>query len=115
MKDILLLKVGRHFRFRNSKIVVGRNQSENDQLRALKSNDDILLEPVNCKGPTSILQGGKNREAILLAARLTARYSKCKNGICIINYKYNKIDETIEVEPLPPEEAEFYNINVKLA
>ena len=32
-KDIELLKIGRHFRFKNNKIIVGRNEKENELLK----------------------------------------------------------------------------------
>ena len=38
MKDIPLLKVGRHFRCRENKIIVGRNEKENRELLKLKGD-----------------------------------------------------------------------------
>lgn len=88
IKDCELLKLGRHFRYKDSKIVVGRNEKENKLISKFKG---IKLEPVGIPGPTTLLQG-KN---IKIAAQLTARYSdsKAKNKI-----KYN--NKTITAEPL---------------
>ncbi len=35
MRDIVLLKIGRHFRFARDKIIVGRNEEENKRLLLL--------------------------------------------------------------------------------
>jgi tRNA U34 2-thiouridine synthase MnmA/TrmU len=74
-RDISLLKTGRHFRLGDSKIVVGRNEAENKLLLALKNPEDYAFEVPNCGSPITILKGSKSKEAIELAAKLTARYS----------------------------------------
>ncbi len=75
MRDVLLLKIGRHFRFGSSKIIVGRNEEENKILLDLQNPDDYVFEVPGCGSPITILEGAKSREAIELAAKLTARYS----------------------------------------
>lgn len=79
LNDIELLKVGRHFRLnQQTKLVVGRNQEENEVLKALAMDDDALLEAVDYAGPTSILRSrGFDEHAIGLAAAVTLRYSDC--------------------------------------
>jgi len=44
MKDMPILRIGRHFRLGKSKIIVGRNFQENTQLLKLKSEDDYFFE-----------------------------------------------------------------------
>jgi tRNA-uridine 2-sulfurtransferase len=75
MNDFSLLNFGRHFRMGQTKIVVGRNERDNENLVRLKNKVDILLEPADCVGPTTLIRGRKTKEALTIAASLTARYS----------------------------------------
>ncbi len=79
-RDIDLLKVGRHFRIGENKIVVGRNQPENAVIMQLKSKSDFAFEVPNCGSPTTLLQGPKTKAAIVKAAELTAFHSDKKTG-----------------------------------
>ena len=57
-RDFQLLRIGRHFRLdEETKIIVGRNQLENEQLGKLVSNEETLLHPKNFTGPDIVLQG----------------------------------------------------------
>lgn len=76
--EIERLKVGRHFRYGGSKIIVGRNEEENGILRGLKGPGEVLLEVIGWSGPTALLSGDVSEESIRIAASLTARYSDCK-------------------------------------
>ncbi len=80
MRDARLLKIGRHFRFAASKIIVGRNEAENKLLLELKSPDDYVFEVPGYGSPITILEGANSKEAIELAAKLTARYSDADAG-----------------------------------
>ena len=65
IRDIPLLKVGRHFRLANGdKLIVARNEQECKSLKNLFREKDHLLTPVNFPGPVLILQGGDIQEAI---------------------------------------------------
>jgi len=79
IKDIKLLAFGRHFRIGDDKIIVGRNEEENDALLRLRENGDILFEAKDVVGPVTILVGKPTEEAKALAAALTARYSDSKD------------------------------------
>ncbi|MCW3140792.1 MAG: hypothetical protein N2V72_01220 [Methanophagales archaeon] len=79
-RDVSLLKIGRHFRFDASKIIVGRNEAENKLLLDLKSPEDYVFEVPGYGSPITILEGLKSKEAIELAAKLTARYSDATMG-----------------------------------
>lgn len=73
--DVALLRVGRHFRLGNNKIIVGRNEAENKVLSAQKLPGDYCFELSDVVGPITILQGPKTKNAIETAAELTAYYS----------------------------------------
>ncbi len=58
IRDIPLLKVGRHFRLDDgSKVIVARDEPECKLMQNLYRKDDHLLVPVDFPGPTVILQG----------------------------------------------------------
>jgi tRNA-specific 2-thiouridylase len=58
MKDIPLLKVGRHFRLGNGdKVIVARNKQECNTLKRICPDTDHLMSPINFSGPVVVLQG----------------------------------------------------------
>ncbi|HVX01684.1 MAG TPA: hypothetical protein VHA09_00870, partial [Nitrososphaera sp.] len=77
INDIELLKVGRHFRMTPAeKLVVGRNKEENEVIKALVEDTDIVLEAKDHVGPTCILRGKSHDEAVIIrAASIVLRYS----------------------------------------
>ena len=76
LESIALLKIGRHFRLPGgSKLVVGRDQQENERIERLAGEDDTVLEPEIVKGPSALLRGGDpSEEDINLAASVVASY-----------------------------------------
>ncbi len=76
VQDLELLKVGRHLRLDDGfKMVVGRNQSENQRLGELCVPDDLLLDVKEHPSPLALIQGGAPEPLILLAAAIVLRYS----------------------------------------
>ncbi len=79
------LRVGRHFRLpRGSKLVIGRNQEENERLHSSIRKGDIEIVTVSCPGPTAVLTGPDAAEEILAAASMVARYADDKTGPAIV-------------------------------
>jgi len=79
LNDINLLKLGRHFRLSSrGKIVVGRNEAENEQILSLASEDDLCFKMIDSLGPLTIARGVLDDVDMLTAASITARYSKEK-------------------------------------
>ncbi|MCX8118492.1 MAG: hypothetical protein N3G78_11235 [Desulfobacterota bacterium] len=77
LNDVHLLKFGRHFRLSPKvKLVVGRNEEENQKVQTFSLPGDLLLKTVRFPGPLSLLRGGPERREIELAAAITLRYSK---------------------------------------
>jgi len=113
LNDILLLKTGRHFRFGRNKIIVGRNEEENDLLAARKQKTDLMFEVPGCGSPTTLLQGRKSEEAIVFAARLTAFYSDHQGTAVPVTYGRSTMNRTLVVGPLSRSESEIYNITLK--
>jgi tRNA-specific 2-thiouridylase len=100
VKDVNSLKVGRHFRFGKNKIIVGRNQTENESLLRTKQKTDYYFEVPNCGSPTTILQGPKTQKAIKTAAGLTAFHSDKKEKTVQVDFGIQNLDKKITA-PLP--------------
>jgi tRNA U34 2-thiouridine synthase MnmA/TrmU len=65
IRDIPLLKVGRHFRLEGGdKLIVARNEQECKTLKDLFREKDHLLTPLNFPGPVLILQGSSLQAAV---------------------------------------------------
>ncbi|MFX1303875.1 MAG: hypothetical protein ACFFBV_01780 [Promethearchaeota archaeon] len=93
MEDILILKYGRHFRYKKSKIIVGRNETENKMLLNLRKPNELILEAKEVPGPITILQGEFDEETLNYAAMLTLRYSDLEEsgGQVIFGTDYNDL------------------------
>ena len=82
--DVELLKYGRHFWEDKTKIVVGRNQQENKDIKKLFQEGDVLLEMKNYAGPLTLVRNyGKSRikkPVIEKAKKLTQWYSTKARG-----------------------------------
>ena len=80
LNDVHLLKLGRHFRLSPKiKLVVGRNEEENQKIQTFAQEEDILLKLSHSPGPLSLLRGGVDEGSIEKAAAITVRYSKAKD------------------------------------
>ena len=111
MKDIVPLKIGRHFRYGTNKIIVGSNETENKQLMILKDKGDYVFDVPGCGSPITVLQGKKTKDAITMAARITARYSDSTAEKVVVKYgKDTPLDKEIIVEKASQEEINGYRI-----
>jgi tRNA-specific 2-thiouridylase len=97
MADVSLLRVGRHFRFGKNKMIVGRNEAENKILANAKAPNDYYFEVPDIGSPITVLQGAKTRNAVRLAAALTAFYSDAKNGEVEVNFGRENLSKAITV------------------
>ncbi|MCK5328042.1 MAG: hypothetical protein KAR36_05510 [Candidatus Latescibacteria bacterium] len=75
VEEIPLLKVGRHFRLSPSaKLVVGRDEGENERLLSLAGEGDICFDPLEVMGPIGIGRGFFDQEHLSLGSQVIARY-----------------------------------------
>ena len=95
--DIVLLRIGRHFRFGKNKIIVGRNEAENKLLTNRKTKSEYYFELPDIVGPVTILQGPKTKKAIETAAKLTASYSDAKSIEVTVKFGRETLNKTINV------------------
>ena len=77
LENLELLKVGRHFRLgENTRLVVGRDEGENNQLAQLAQTGDCLFSPQkDLAGPTALARGLINQELIFLSSQITSAYT----------------------------------------
>ncbi|MBA4423211.1 MAG: tRNA 4-thiouridine(8) synthase ThiI [Syntrophus sp. (in: bacteria)] len=107
VRDIELLKAGRHFRLNEAtKAVVGRNAMDNDTIERLTVQSDALIHIAQVPGPTVLVPGGGDEETRFLAARLCARYSDAPRDREVVAHCFrNGIGTPLSVLALMPEEA----------
>jgi hypothetical protein len=78
------LRLGRHFRLPGgSKLVIGRNQEENERLLASLGEGDLAIVTVSCPGPTAIISGPGAASELEVAASMVARYGDDKTSAVI--------------------------------
>ncbi len=110
LRDVHLLKMGRHFRLSPKlKLVVGRNEDENRKIQTFSEEEDILLRLSRIPGPLALLRGEAGEGGIEKAAAITARYSKAKD-MKKVEVLYRKArggeERSLSVSPLPEKEIE---------
>jgi tRNA-uridine 2-sulfurtransferase len=100
LNDVELLKMGRHFRLStDAKLIVGRNQRENEMMKFLCLDDDYCLEAVEFTGPLGILRIKKDsdlrNDLVHIAAGIVGRYSDAPRGKIVRLTVYHQHKEFI--------------------
>lgn len=108
IRDIELLKYGRHFRINEFfKIVVGRNSFENEALQSLSVGEDALIHMAEYPGPTTLVPYGGDDSILLYAASLCAMYSDApKNEDIVALCKTQNILKPIKIKAARREDVE---------
>jgi tRNA-uridine 2-sulfurtransferase len=108
IRDIELLKVGRHFRLtETTKAVVGRNAMDNETIERLSETGDGLIRMDPFPGPTVLIPGGGDDDTRRLAAGLCARYSDApRDREVIAHFRRDGKVASLTVIAMTPEEAE---------
>ena len=84
IRDIELLRVGRHFRLDEStKAIIGRRQEENERLLELVHEGDIVVKVTSYPGPIELIPRGFTEASVEIAASLCVRYSDVPNSIVV--------------------------------
>ncbi len=105
--DLNLLRVGRHFRLDSkTKLVVGRNEGDNDKLMTLKRPEHVHLEAVDIGSPVTLLIGDASGENIRRAAMITARYSASKKEPSVeVSVLKDSLEQKLCVPPARDEDV----------
>lgn len=96
IRDYELLKYGRHLRTAEEyKIIAGRNNSDNEQLRKLTTDVDLICDMADFPGPYVLVPYG-NKSALPVAAAICVRYSDAPADIEVnVICRYNNKTKTI--------------------
>jgi len=100
-KTIFLLRHGRHFRLSpKAKLIVGRDEKDNDNIQALANPDDYLLEVKDIGSPVAVLSNAADEADIHLAAAIVAGYSDARNQAKVtVDIEKAGQNYKLEVEP----------------
>lgn len=115
LNDVHLLKSGRHFRLSPKvKLVVGRNEEDNQKIETFSQAGDVLFKTIGYPGPVSLLRGEANGEGIERAASITARYGKARE-MEKVEVHYRKIDgdppQSLFVSPIPESDIKAFMVS----
>lgn len=115
INDIDLLKLGRHHRLdEETKMIVGRNQTENETIRMLALPGDILLEVRDFVGPTTILRGKTAKDHVIFAASVTLKYSDAPSAEGYVTVSDSSSKNDIAVTPATEKDYKKFRIEVPI-
>ncbi len=106
LDDIMLLKVGRHIRPRpHFKVIVGREEGENRYLSGYRKRF-THLRTTSHEGPLTLVDGASDADDLLLAARMTARFSQGRDAerVTVEIVEPGGESRTLDVAPLHPDD-----------
>lgn len=109
--ELILLKVGRHFRLSPAvKIIVARDESENNFLARFESGG-WRFEALDCGSPVTLVEGEPDDDLKNLIASITARYSD-RRGEPLVEVSARRADreERLFVPPVADAVLEAYRI-----
>jgi tRNA U34 2-thiouridine synthase MnmA/TrmU len=113
MENVNLAKTGRHFRIGpGAKVVLGRDDKENNTLMAQKIEKDVAFRLFFDPGPYALLRGEASEENVRTAASLVVSHSKKKNETSakVEFWVVEGEEKTITVSPMGRVELEKMRI-----
>jgi len=107
LDNIELLKVGRHFRLEpDAKLIVGRDEGENNFLMARVKNMDTVFTPGEANGPVALGKGKgfDRRDLLILAGSIISRYCDKDEGTTVnIQYRTAPAPDSMTINSVPLE------------
>ena len=84
-RETIALKWGRHFRFSPEfKMILGRDEEENEALIRHAHPDDHIMQVPDGRGPTLVLKGnGPGDDVLSVAAGLIQKFSRFRDGSAV--------------------------------
>jgi len=81
LRDIALLKVGRHLRLSpETKVVIGRHAEDNERIVEMSTPDDDVIKVERFPGPIALIPYGGTPDEVKQAADICIRYSDAPDG-----------------------------------
>jgi tRNA-specific 2-thiouridylase len=110
VRDIELLKIGRHFRLDDeTKLIVGRDEEENNTIETMVRAPDYFLYVPDTGSPNALFIGKKKN--LERAAAITARYSDKKNDDAVeVYYRLKKTVKRMKVQPMTNDDLVTWRI-----
>ncbi|MCP4706214.1 MAG: hypothetical protein GY865_16585, partial [candidate division Zixibacteria bacterium] len=101
-----------HFRINEfTKVIVGRNEAENNQIEQFAKPEHMKLEAINTGSPITLYIDSKGKSNIELAAAITARYCKLKNESEVeVECSNNDFNQKFKVAPADPKDISKFQI-----
>jgi tRNA-specific 2-thiouridylase len=99
LRDFRLLKIGRHFRIGNrSKIIIGRNEADNDLLETVRQPEEAAITWLDGNTPVGVIIGTQSDDLHNLAARILLRYTRAEpDTSCRIELRVNGAEHRLSV------------------
>ena len=107
-EELHLLKFGRHYRLNpRSKLIVGRTQSDNENiLKYHNPKRDVILDVKDYPSPIGLIPHGAEKDSILLGASICTGHSKTpKMAPVKVLVKTGRKKKTIQVIALQPDDV----------
>lgn len=95
MPDVRLLKFGRHFRLGDkTKLIIGRDDTENETLETLLMAEDVCFRLKDHEGPLAILRGPHDEDIVKLSAAMTAHHTKHRDeeSLNVLSWRHGSDD-----------------------
>jgi len=115
LKELHLLKVGRHFRRPGpgaEKFIVGRDEAENNRIQALAEPGDLIMDVVDIPSPLTLMPASATEDEVAFAATVCARYSDSNGSDEVeVSIMDGVHERRIKVEPAGNDELSTIRIN----
>jgi hypothetical protein len=108
-----LFRYGRHFRIaENVKIIVGRDQQENEALEAL-AQARLRIEPLDVPGPTTLVEGEPSLDQLQVCCRVAARYCDHEPGDVVrLRVMSHDDEQIVHASPLDKDDSRLMDWSI---
>jgi hypothetical protein len=109
--DSALLKLGRHFRVEECKIIVGRNEGENKSLLSIARREKKpYLDVIEYMSPITLIDGKNIENITQKAAEITVRYSDAPKDFTVKVKVVHRGQHIIEACSIKDEAVESFRV-----
>jgi len=112
LRDIDLLTIGRQFRLASGeKVIIGRDQKDNEKLLSMKRDDDIIIDIADYPSPIAMIPHGGSEEATKISASICVTHSDAPDDQEIkVTYHHGGDEQNIWVKAIPRNKLENIRI-----